>query len=151
MRNLFDANAVTEIRARVEALTMRNERKWGRMNVAQAVAHCSGGFQLAMGEIRPPRASFPGRILGRIIKPLIFGDDKPMRRNSPTVDDILIRGERELDAERRRLLGMIDRFVDAGPAGCTRHAHSFFGRLTPQEWAILMYKHMDHHLRQFGG
>jgi LPS sulfotransferase NodH len=45
---------------------------------------------------------------------------------------------------------MIDRFVAAGPKGCTTHPHSFFGRLTAEEWAILMYKHLDHHLRQFG-
>jgi hypothetical protein len=48
------------------------------------------------------------------------------------------------------LYGVIDRFVAAGPKGCTTHPHSFFGPLTPQEWAILMYKHVDHHLRQFG-
>ncbi|HJQ31271.1 MAG TPA: DUF1569 domain-containing protein [Pyrinomonadaceae bacterium] len=58
--------------------------------------------------------------------------------------------ERELDTERRRLYGLIDRFVESGPEGCTAHPHSFFGPLTPQEWAVLMYKHMDHHLRQFG-
>jgi LPS sulfotransferase NodH len=45
---------------------------------------------------------------------------------------------------------LIERFAAAGLAGCTMHPHSFFGRLTPQEWAVLMYKHLDHHLRQFG-
>jgi transposase InsO family protein len=45
---------------------------------------------------------------------------------------------------------VIDRFVAAGPKSCTTHPHSFFGPLTPEEWAILMYKHLDHHLRQFG-
>jgi LPS sulfotransferase NodH len=48
------------------------------------------------------------------------------------------------------LRGLIDRFAAAGPQGCTKNPHSFFGRLTPQEWATLMYKHLDHHLRQFG-
>jgi hypothetical protein len=45
---------------------------------------------------------------------------------------------------------LIDRFAAAGPQGCTTHPHAFFGSLTPDEWAILMYKHLDHHLRQFG-
>jgi LPS sulfotransferase NodH len=58
--------------------------------------------------------------------------------------------ERDLEAERRRLLDLVERFAAAGPAGCTTHPHSFFGRLTPREWAVLMYKHLDHHLRQFG-
>jgi hypothetical protein len=73
-----------------------------------------------------------------------------MRRNTPTVPGLVVADERALDAERERLRGLIDRFVAAGPAGCTTHPHSFFGRLTPQEWSVLMYKHLDHHLRQFG-
>ena len=62
---------------------------------------------------------------------------------------MLVTEERELDAERRRLLQLVERFAAAGPAGCTAHPHSFFGRLTPEEWAVLQYKHLDHHLRQF--
>jgi hypothetical protein len=64
--------------------------------------------------------------------------------------DLVVQDERDLRPERERLLGLIDRFAAAGPAGCTKHPHSFFGRLTPEEWAILTYKHLDHHLRQFG-
>ena len=51
--------------------------------------------------------------------------------------------------ERDRLNTLIDRFSTAGPEGCTRTPHCFFGDLTPDEWAIGMYKHLDHHLRQF--
>ena len=80
----------------------------------------------------------------------MLGNDEPMRRNSPTVETLKVRDERDLDRERARLVGLIERFASAGPAGCTTHPHSFFGRLTPDEWAVLMYKHLDHHLRQFG-
>lgn len=73
-----------------------------------------------------------------------------MRRNSPTVEGLVIQDERDLSKEQERLRGMIDRFAAAGPKGCTSHPHSFFGRLTPDQWAVLMYKHLDHHLRQFG-
>lgn len=119
------------------------------MNAAQVMAHCAGGLELAAGQMRPPRKLI-GRIIGPIVKPLVLRDDEPMRRNTPTIDALRVSDERNLDAERTRLLDMIDRFVATGPAGCTTHPHSFFGPLTPQEWAILMYKHLDHHLRQFG-
>jgi hypothetical protein len=66
------------------------------------------------------------------------------------VKTLVITSECDLCAEQKRLSGLVDRFATAGPAGCTRHPHSFFGRLTPEEWATLMYKHLDHHLRQFG-
>jgi hypothetical protein len=73
-----------------------------------------------------------------------------MRRNSPTAKTLVVADKRDLAAEQKRLCGLIDQFCAAGPAGCTTHPHSFFGPLTPEEWAALMYKHLDHHLRQFG-
>jgi LPS sulfotransferase NodH len=93
---------------------------------------------------------FLGRILGAIVKPMVLKDGEPMRRNSPTAKTLVVADERDLGTERMRLFGLIDRFAAAGPKGCTTHPHSFFGRLTPNEWAALMYKHLDHHLRQFG-
>jgi hypothetical protein len=126
-----------------------SERLWGRMSAAQAVAHCSAGLELASGDRLPPRLFFES-IIGWLIKPLALGNDKPMRRNSPTVEGLVVTDDRDLGKEQERLRGLIDRFAASGPAGCTKHPHSFFGRLTPEEWAILMYKHLDHHLRQFG-
>ena len=149
MKNLFDAARVDEVKRRIGQLRPDTERLWGTMSAPQAMAHCSAGLQLASGDLRPPRLFF-GSIVGWLIKPLVLGNDKPMRRNSPTVEGLVVTDERDLGAERERLCGLIDRFAAAGPAGCTTHPHSFFGRLTPQEWAILMYKHLDHHLRQFG-
>lgn len=119
------------------------------MNPAQAVAHCAAGMEMALGERRPPRMRI-GSVIGWIIKPLALGNDAPMRRNSPTVPSIAVADERDLATERQRLSALVDRFAAAGPSGCTTHPHSFFGRLTPDEWAVLMYKHLDHHLRQFG-
>ncbi len=105
---------------------------------------------MALGEIRPPRGALMARLIGSVIKPKVVGNDEPFRRNSPTMRELVISGERDLDAERVRLCSLIDRFVSGGPSVCTTHPHPFFGPLTPAEWAILMYKHLDHHLRQFG-
>jgi hypothetical protein len=85
-----------------------------------------------------------------MIKRLALRDDEPMRKNSPTVEDLVVQDERDVEVERTRLRNLIDRFVANGPSVCTTHPHSFFGPLTPQQWSILMYKHLDHHLRQFG-
>ena len=149
MKNLFEAAVVEEVKERTAHLRPDSERLWGKMNAAQAVAHCSAGLELALGERLPPRM-LVGRIIGRLVKAKAFREDEPMRRNSPTVKGLVVEDERNLGTERERLCRMIDRFAAAGPEGCTTHPHSFFGRLTPEEWAVLMYKHMDHHLRQFG-
>lgn len=119
------------------------------MSVAQTIAHCASGLEMALGEMKPPRALM-GRLLGSAIKPKVVGNDEELRRNSPTIDELVVSGERNLDTERVRLCTLIDRFVSGGPSVCTTHPHPFFGRLTPAEWAVLTYKHLDHHLRQFG-
>ena len=148
MKNLFDATLANQVKYRIASLRIDSERQWGKMSVAQCMAHCASGLEMALGEIRPPRALI-GRLIGSVIKPKVVGNDDPFRRNSPTVDELVIRGERNLDAERVRLCSLIDKFVSGGPSVCTTHPHPFFGPLTPAAWAVLMYKHLDHHLRQF--
>lgn len=149
MESMFESATVEDMKERLGRLRPGSQRQWGTMTAAQAVAHCSAGMEMAFGEVRPPRALI-GRLLGRIIKPMVLKDGESMRRNSPTSKDLIVADHRDLDVERERLRGLIDRFTAFGPAECTTHPHPFFGKLTPDEWAVLMYKHVDHHLRQFG-
>jgi hypothetical protein len=119
------------------------------MSPAQMLAHCSKGLEMAAGEIRPPRVLI-GRIIGGVIRRAALRDDKPMMRNSPTSKELVVENDGDFAAEHARLGSLIDRIAAAGPAGCTSHPHAFFGPLSADEWGILMYKHLDHHLRQFG-
>lgn len=148
MKHLFEPATVDEVKERLARLRPDSERVWGRMSPAQALAHCSESFQMAVGEVNPPRMLL-GRVFGRWAKRSLIGRGEPMRRNSPTARQLIVRDDRDFDVERQRLREMIDRFVAGGPAGCTRHPHLFMGSLTPVEWAALMYQHLDHHLRQF--
>ncbi len=150
MKNLFDAAAAKQIQTRLGELQPRCERRWGKMTAPQMLAHCAVSMQWALGEVVPERAALPVRLMGRMVKPMVFRNDGPLRKNSPTAKSLMIADERDLGKERERLAGLIDRFVAGGAAGCTKRPHSFFGKLTPEEWAVLMYKHLDHHLRQFG-
>ncbi len=104
---------------------------------------------MALGDLRPPRVLI-GRLIGPLVKRLALGNDAPFRPNSPTAPALVVSDARDLEQERTRLAGLIDRFAAGGAAGCSTHPHPFFGRLTPEQWAELMYKHLDHHLRQFG-
>ena len=150
VKNLFDAAVADEVKTRLGELEPQSERRWGTMTAAQMLAHCSVSLQWAVGEVVPEKGPLPARMLGRVIKPLVLRNDDPMRKNSPTAKSLLVAGERDFGQERERLRRLIDRFAAGGAAGCTRNPHSFFGKMTPEEWAILMYKHLDHHLRQFG-
>jgi hypothetical protein len=150
MKNLFEPAEAAELKQRVAGLTPESPRLWGTMNPAQTAAHCAIAFDMASGALKPTRAGLVGRMVGRIIKPMVLGNDAPMRRNSPTIVELILTDRYDLGTERERLCAAIDRFQMAGSAGCTTYPHAFFGPLTGEEWAILMYKHVDHHLRQFG-
>lgn len=152
MKNLFDPTLVGDIKQRIMRLHPESERQWGTMTLAQTLAHCTYGVRMAMGVINPRRVSFPANLLGLLIKPLVFGDDKPIRRNAPSSPDLFPSDltQCDLEHERAELIAAIDSFASKGAACCSQHPHPFFGPLKPQQWAILMYKHVDHHLRQFG-
>jgi transposase InsO family protein len=150
MKNLFDAAVADEIKNRVARLEPHTERLWGKMTAAQMLAHSAVSMQCAVGELEPAREALPMRLIARLVKPMMFRDEGPFRKNSPTSKGLIVADERDLVHERDRLLALIGKFAAAGAPGCTRHPHSFFGKLTPEQWAILTYKHLDHHLRQFG-
>ena len=147
MKNLFEPQAANEMKQRVAGITATNARVWGKMNVAQMLAHCANSMEYAVGDARPPRMMI-GRVLGPLVRKTVLGE-KPMGRNAPTAPDLRIVDQRDLERERQRLIALIDRFTAAGPQGCTTHPHTFFGAMKPDEWARLMYKHLDHHLSQF--
>jgi hypothetical protein len=149
MKNLFEAATAQEVKERIARLGPKSERQWGRMTASQAMAHCSSGMEWAVGDNLPPRMLL-GRIIGPIAKSQLLKDEKPMGRNVPTVKSLVVSDERDLAKECRRLSALIERFCTGGPTCCTKHPHTFFGKLEPEEWAQLMYKHVDHHLRQFG-
>ena len=150
MKNLFDAGVANQVKTRLGTLTPQSERHWGKMTAPQMLAHCSVSMQWALGEVVPEKAALPVRLMGRLVKPMVFRNEDPLRKNSPTAKSLIVTDERDLNTERERLSALIDRFATRGSAGCTQNPHSFFGKMTPEEWAILMYKHLDHHLRQFG-
>jgi uncharacterized protein DUF1569 len=148
MKNLFEAATVEEVKGRIAQLKPDSERVWGKMNPAQALAHCSAAMEMAMGAKKPPRILI-GRLLGRIAKKSMIAKENPMPRNVGTDKSLVVSDERDFGVERQRLSEFIERFAAGGPGACTRHPHFFFGPLTPAEWAGLMYQHLDHHLRQF--
>ena len=149
MKNLFEAGTAKEVKERIGRLCATSQRQWGKMSAPQAMAHCSVAMEWAVGD-KVEQRMFLGRILGPIAKSQVLKDEKPMGRNAPTAKSLVVADERDLGKECHRLSTLIERFAAGGPQCCTKHPHTFFGRMTPEEWAQLMYKHVDHHLRQFG-
>jgi hypothetical protein len=93
------------------------------------------------------------KLIGKILMPFfrksILGE-KPFGRNGPTDPSFIVADEREFSTERQKLVDLIAKFVQRGPDAAGKETHAFFGSMTGQEWGETMYKHIDHHLQQFG-
>jgi hypothetical protein len=148
MKSLFQKEYLNEIISRIEKLEPETQHVWGKMNVNQMLAHCSIGIQTATGEKYLKSGIFL-RMIGSMLKSKTT-DDKPFRQGSPTHPGFIIGDTEGFEKEKKHLLGLITKFHEGGEEKCTQNPHSFFGKLTPQQWGSLMYKHTDHHLRQFG-
>ena len=143
MKNLFEQEAVQEIISRLDSLGPSAVRQWGKMDVAQMMAHCSATMDMASGRLNPPRAMI-GRLIGPLARP-IHTNEKPFSRNSPTDKRLVVSDARDFARERESLKTKIRQFYEGGEAQCTRHPHPFFGTLTPQDWSSRNVKHLDQH------
>ncbi len=149
MNNLYNTSDTSAIIARIENVSPSSQRQWGKMNVAQMLAHCNVAMETARG-IVIYKQIFMGKLLSRFIKKAVLSE-KPFSKNSPTDKTYIFPPDVNFEDSKKRLIDSINKFHADGPAKCTVHPHPFFGKLTPDEWAILQWKHLDHHLRQFGG
>lgn len=132
---------------RLQKLTPQSKAQWGKMDVAQMIAHLAGALEIAMSS-KPASWSLLGRLFGPSAKRQIL--TKEFSKNSPTDDSIKITDARDFAKEKQRLLALLERFKQGGEVGITRQPNTFFGPMTPNEWARLQYQHLDHHFKQFG-
>lgn len=146
--SLFAPADQAALLARIRSLTPATPALWGRMNVAQMLAHLQIALASAVGETKRPR-SLLGRVVGRLAKRSALGP-KPFGKGLPTDKSFVVKDPREFQRERDGLTARLDALARGGPSAFTDHPHIFFGPLTPPEWDLLMWKHVDHHLRQFG-
>lgn len=149
MNTIFNSSDYETIRKRIENLKPDAARQWGKMNSAQMLAHVSETVRMAIGEVKLKR-NFLGYIIGPLVKKSYIGPN-PFKTGSPTAGEFVIADSRDFEKEKTRLLGLVKRLHEGGEAKVTRNPHGFFGELTPEQWGITQWKHLDHHLRQFGG
>jgi len=148
MKSLFDKDPYEEITRRINSLTPASQRQWGKMNVAQMLAHCKAAFTVPLSDKKMPR-SFLGLLVGWMVKAKLY-NDSPWKKNLPTAPNFIVKGDRDFEKEKLELFELINRFYNGGPANVGRFPHPMFGTYTPAQWGQSMYKHLDHHLRQFG-
>lgn len=149
MNSIFNHHDKSELLGRIEKLSSAHHAVWGKMNVSQMLTHCSEGLKMATGTLKPRRVSFPINVLGKLLKNKVLGAGE-FRWNSPTAPELTITDTRDFEQEKERLIAAVNELYAIGEAGIKEETHPFFGKMKQKEWGILNYKHLDHHLRQFG-
>jgi hypothetical protein len=149
MKNFFERPDRESILDRLDRLQPGATRQWGTMDVAQMCAHCAIALEVAAGDVTKKQA-FIGKVLAPFVRGKVLRQAGRLSKNSPTDPTFVVSDPRDFEKERARLVALAKRCGEAGAHAADGRVHSFFGKMTGEEWGVLMYKHLDHHLRQFG-
>ncbi|MBD1367428.1 DinB family protein [Mucilaginibacter sp. ZT4R22] len=147
MQTTSDKATRSALLKRISTLNENSPAQWGKMTACQMVKHCRCWEELTNGTL-PAKRIFIGRIFGRQILKAVLKDDKPIRRNSPSAPETIIKDTPgDFDAEKARWIELLE-YNAVNPIH--GFVHPFFGKMTNEQIGRLAYKHIDHHLRQFG-
>lgn len=149
MKNIFNKEISNEVIGRINRLEKDTVPLWGKMNVAQMLAHCSVSYELVYEDGFPKPNTFKKLLLKWFVKNAVV-NEIPYKKNGPTAPEFIIKDTKDFFIEKQRLINYVIKTQELGEnyfAG--KESHSF-GRLTAAEWNNMFYKHLDHHLSQFG-
>ena len=149
IRNLFDPKETQETIDRINKLTPETERLWGKMEVAQMMAHCNVAYEIPYTDQHPKPNAFARFMVKLFAKKTILGD-KPYKKNIPTSPIFKMTEPKDFEVEKKRLIEYLNKTQELGPTHFNGLNNPAFGKLTDNEWNTLFSKHLDHHLTQFG-
>ena len=146
MKSIWQDEARRELTDRIGAVTADRRAEWGTFSAPKMVCHLADSLKMAMGDLKVAPKWLPIRFTP--LKQLIIFA-APFPKGTPTAPELLVRQPREWASDVSEVQDLLAR---AGSARTTDAwpAHPAFGKLSKRAWGVLIYRHMDHHLRQFG-
>lgn len=147
--NVFTKEVSDNIIERVNKLTNNSPAQWGKMKVAQMLAHCNVTYEMAYENIHPKPNFFMKLMLKSFVKKLVT-NEVPYKHDSRTAPQFMITTDKNFDVEKNRLIQYIQKTQQLGEANFNGKESHSFGVLNTAEWNNLFYKHLNHHLSQFG-
>ena len=149
MKTIFDNNTRAELIERIKQINKSNKPDWGKMNVFQMLKHNTYWNGWILGKETPKyKQALLGKVFGKIALKKMIKDEKPFTKNIPTSDQFKVRETTaDLESEKSVWISLVKEYENYNNPN---FVHDFFGKMTKEEIGILVYKHTDHHLRQFG-
>lgn len=148
MKNLFDPTINAEIIERIDKLNASTSSKWGKMDVAQMLAHLDLSLRVNLDEIELKKGLL-GIFFSGISRRILLGE-KPYPKYLPADSKVIAKDVSDFMTEKLKVKTSIVKYTTKGSRGISKKPHYILGKITNEESALLTYKHLDHHLRQFG-
>lgn len=146
MATFWNADDRKRLLQRMDRVSPPRVPLWGKMNAEQMVEHVTAQMEMALGDFPVrQRKSWLGRWP---MRPLIV-HWLPWPKGSPTAPELIQFTTADWDQVRLHFKQTFERVVQQGPGGAFG-PHPLFGKLSARSWGVLLYRHLDHHLRQFG-
>ncbi|MEM9650250.1 MAG: DinB family protein [Bacteroidota bacterium] len=150
MNSIFDNTVIDAFKTRINKLDESSEAKWGKMNVKQMLRHCIENERMLLRE-KVFKPVFIGKIFGKMALKSDIKDDRPFGKNSPTHPDLRIKEVHEpFDALIAEWITLLDKYPSIEPSHYSDFRHPFFQKMDASQVGKFAFKHVDHHLRQFG-
>ncbi|MCG9792438.1 DUF1569 domain-containing protein [Flavobacterium algicola] len=147
--NIFERKNSEILISRIESLNSNTVPKWGKMDVAQMLAHCNVMYEMVFEKLHPEPNFFMKFVLKTFVKKIVTSE-APYKHNSQTAPIFIIKSSKNFESEKKRLINYIQKVQELGELHFDNKASHSFGNLTIIEWNNMFYKHLDHHLNQFG-
>jgi hypothetical protein len=147
--NIFNETDYVDIKTRIHQLNIQSQRQWGTMSLPQMLEHCSVQLKKALGII--PEGAYEGPSMYRTAFGhwlLFYAMPWPKSAATPSQMNMLSNGATVADVQdsKRALLGLLEKVQSQYQF----NTHPFFGKMDKKDWGRLIWKHLDHHLKQFG-
>jgi hypothetical protein len=147
MKTVFDKAVRDDLIARINSLNETSTAQWGKMNIYQMLKHCTIAEEMYLGKTQYKRTLL-GRIFGKMALKGLLKDETPMGHNAPTSSHFIVtESGGDVSAQKQQWAALIEEYSNFSQPEID---HWFFGRMSKEQIGLFVYKHTDHHLRQFG-
>ena len=149
MPSAFSSDGEARLRARVARLSPDAPAHFGQMDASRMICHLIDAYSNTLGENEA--ATVHGRLSNPIIRWLIIYVVPFPKNKVKTVPSYLRTKPIEWKGDLTRWSDLLTRLVARSHEPSPQWTpHPAFGALSSKDWGALIYKHTDHHFRQFG-
>lgn len=148
MKNLFQPKEKESLISRLYQLNVNSRRRWGTLSVEQVIPHLTDPLRVALGDkvAQPMKSVLYNSLLGKMVVWFL-----PWPKGAPTAPEFVVgKGctpPEDLEKDKQTLVLYMHRFSNHRGKF---HTSPVFGNISTKAWSRLMWRHLDHHLRQFG-